>query len=116
MRLLRATLVIGFVAALAAVYYVVYLRAPVTWVEWGLLSAGVSLLGGFVIGRQWAVAVAFAVNVLLSLLLVATVALLTRHVGSGAAFLLVQVLLSTGATAAAIRLRWRFAGRFAGPS
>jgi hypothetical protein len=115
MRLLRAGLAIGFVAALIAVFYVVYLQPPVSWAEWALLTVGVSILGGIAIGKRWAVGVAFAVNALLSLLLIATVALFFGHVGHPA-FLLVQVLVSTGATAAAVRLRRSFASRFASPS
>jgi len=108
MRLLRAGLTIAFIAALVGVFFVVFFLPPVSWAVWALLTVGVSMLGGIAIGKRWAVGVAFAVNALLSLLLLATVALLFRHVGHPA-FLLVQVLVSTGATAAAIRLRINFA-------
>jgi hypothetical protein len=115
MRLLRAGLAISFVVALIAAFYRIYFVPPVSWPEWALLTVGVSMLGGLAIGRRWAVGTAFAVNVLLSLLLIATVAVLFRHVGHPA-FLFVQVFVSTGATAAAIRLRSSFTSRFAGPS
>lgn len=115
MRLLRMGLAISFVVALIAAFYRIYFVPPVSWPEWALLTVGVSMLGGLAIGRRWAIGTAFAVNVLLSLLLIALVALLNDHVGIGTAFLLVQVLVSTGATAAAIRLRGGFASRFARP-
>jgi hypothetical protein len=112
MRLLRGGFAIGFVSALIAVFYMVYLLPPVSWAEWALLTVGVSMLGGIAIGKRWAIGVAFAVNAILSLLLLVTVALLFRHLGHPA-FLLVQVIVSTGATAAAVRLRMSFASRFA---
>jgi hypothetical protein len=116
MRRLRAALSIGFVGALITVYVVVYVRQPVGWAVWALLAVGVSMMGGVAIGKRWAVRVAFATNALSSLLLIATVALLAGHVGGHPAFLLVQVLVSTGATAAGVRLRSMFAGKFATPS
>jgi len=115
MRLLRAGLTIAFSAALVGVFFVIFFLPPVSWPVWALLTVGVSMLGGIAIGKRGAVGVAFAVNAILSLLLIATVALLFRHVGHPA-FLFVQVLVSTGATAAAIRLRRSFASRFARPS
>ena len=112
MRLLRVGLAIGFVAALVAVFYRIYFVPPVSWTVWAFLTVGVSMLGGIAIGKRWAIRVAFAVNALLSSLLIVTVALLFRHVGHPA-FLLVQVLVSTAATAAAVRLRQSSASRLA---
>jgi len=116
MRLLRAGLAISFVVALIAAFYRIYFVPPVSWPQWALLTVGVSMLGGLAIGRRWVIGTAFAANVFLSLLLITLVALLNGHVGIGTAFLLVQVFVSTGATAAAIRLRSSFARRFARPS
>jgi hypothetical protein len=110
MRLLRAGLAIGFVTALIAVFYRVYFVPPVTWSAWALLTVGVSMLGGIAIGKRSAIRLAFAVNVVLSLLLIVAVVLLSPDVGHPA-FLLVQVLVSTGATAAAVHLRGSFARR-----
>ncbi len=112
MRLFRAGLAIGFCVALTAVFYRVYFAPPVGWTEWVLLTLGVSMLGGAAIGEAWAVPLALAVNVALSLLLVTVVVAFGRW--GHPAFLLVQVTLSTGATAAAVRLRGGFAGAFAG--
>jgi hypothetical protein len=112
MRLLRVGLAIGFCVALTGVFIRVYFAPPVSWTEWVLLTAGVSLLGGAAIGRAWAVQLAFAVNVALAVLLVAIVVAF-GHWGHPE-FLLVQVALSTAATAAAVRLREGSAGAFSG--
>jgi hypothetical protein len=86
----------------------------VTWTEWALLTVGVSMVGGLVIGKAWAVPLALTVNVVLSLVLVAVVVAFGRW--GHPAFLAVQVIVSAGATAAAVRLRRGFGGRFAGAS
>jgi hypothetical protein len=104
MRLHQIALAVGFVAALVAVFYRIYFVPPIGWGEWALLTVGVSLVGGLIIGQRWAVGTAFAVNTTLSLLLLALVGVF-HDVRPGAAFLSVQVLVSTGATASAVRLR-----------
>jgi len=113
MRLLRAGLAIGFVAALGAAFYRTFFVPPVSWPEWALLTVGVSTLGGVAIGRRWAIGTAFAVNVFLALLVITVGEATNGHIELGTAFLVVQVLVATGATAAAIRVRGGLASRFA---
>ena len=105
MRLLRAGLAISFVVALIAAFYRIYFVPPIGWTEWALLTVGISMLGGLAIGTRSAIRTAFMANVFLSLFLLAVGATSNAHIGIGTSFLLVQVLVSTGATAAALRLR-----------
>lgn len=117
MRLRRRGLAAIFAIGLIAVYF-----SRTGWLLYTALVVGVSMLGGWAIGRRWAVGVAVGVNVAFSAF--ALIAL-TLHFGVQshghptsvvALVFLGQVLVSASATAAALRLRSAFANRFAKPS
>ena len=106
MRLLRLALAPIFAAALIASYF-----THGGWFVYFAVVVGISMLGGLLIARRWAVAVAFVVNLAFSALLV--IALDTEFTGRELAhtvrlfamLMLGQTVLSTTATAVAVQLR-----------
>jgi len=94
-------------AAVAGTLLVVIIVRAGGWPLYLGLVLAVSLLGGYVIGRWWAVGIAFATSAASSALPLAAVAYLFRHPPreSVAAILFAQSLLSGAATALAVWLR-----------
>lgn len=105
----RAGLGVGFALALIATYF----TGRGGWLVYTSVVVFVSMLGGWLIGRPWAVYLGVTVNVAFSALNLAATLLLFRvdqgrHARSGWEFALiyfVQVLVSATATATAVRLR-----------
>jgi hypothetical protein len=104
----RAALGVAFAFALIAVYF----TGRGGWPIYTALVVGVSVLGGWMIGRSWAVYLGLAVNIAFSALSVAADVLLFhvdqghhRSAGEIALIYVGQALVSATATAAAVRLR-----------
>ena len=94
-------------AAVAGTLLVVIIVRAGGWPLYLGLVLAVSLLGGYVIGRWWAVGIAFATSVASSALPLGAAAYLFSHPPreSVAAILFAQSLLSGAATALAVWLR-----------
>ena len=94
-------------AAVAGTLLMVIIVRAGGWPLYLGLVLAVSLLGGYVIGRWWAVGIAFATSIASSVLVLVAVAYLLRPPPreAVAAILIAQSLLSGGATALAVWLR-----------